>query len=58
MTSNEMLEGFGVSFWSWVFFKKWKLLDSARSIVICYGMLALIFGFLAGLTALLYLPLQ
>lgn len=58
MATDEMSEGFGDSFWSWVFFKKWKLLDSARSIVVCYGMLALVFAFLAGLTAILYLPLQ
>lgn len=58
MRSDEMLDGFSSSFWSWVFFKKWKMLDSVRSITICYAMFAILLGFLAGITAILYLPLN
>lgn len=53
-----MNEGFGGTFWSWVFFKKWNLFDSVKSISICYGLFALIFGFLAVITAIIYIPLQ
>jgi hypothetical protein len=58
MTTDEMVEGFGGTFWSWIFFKKWNLLDSVRSIALCYGLFALVLGMLAVLTAIIYFPLQ
>ncbi len=55
---DEMTEGFGGTFWSWIFFKKWNFFYSVRSIVLCYGLFALLLGFLAVLTAIIYIPLQ
>jgi hypothetical protein len=53
-----MIEGFGGGIWAWIFFKKWNLFDSVKSISICYASCAVVFGFLSVLTAIIYLPLQ
>ena len=58
MASDEMTEGFGGNIWSWLFFKKYNLFDTVRSISICYGLFALLLAFLAILTAVILIPLQ